>query len=158
MSTLKKIRPITWIVIVCWLALVTAVYYYVYSAGWLNSAIQATNEMTRFQSSLLEEQGVDGASVSIHNFYASGDDGEDRRTLSVVLNGTDVCTVDDDACKEFMGRIATKALEEYPEIDSFTHLNIGVQQKKKILLIINFSRTFNDSKTIEEWRDEVQEE
>ncbi len=141
--------------IIGWLVLVAAVYSYIYSSGWLNNVVQATSEMTRFQSALLNEEAVYGAGVSIHNFHAS-DDSEDSRTLSVVLKVKNICTESDDTCKEFTRDIAAKTLNEYPEIDSFTHLSIGVQQNKRILLIINFSKTFIDSKTIAEWREEIQ--
>lgn len=154
MHRLKKIKPLTWLGIVVWMGLVISFYYYLYSSGWIGGALESTTEMTRFQSSLMQEEGISSAGISIHNFYPSDSSREASRTLSVVVRAGNECLEEGDECNAYLRRIAAKTIDEYPEIDSFTHLSVAVQHHLRILFFY-MNKNFGDSKTIEEWREEI---
>lgn len=157
MSRIVRLKPVTLVIVIGWLILVAAVYYYIYSSGWFNSTVSAVNEMKNFSASLIQEEGVRAAWVTIQNLYPSDESEQDIHTLIVTVDAPGICVEEkpDEPCLVLRKRIAAKALEEYPNIDNFTHLNIVVEHYRKILLVINLNTAFSDSRTIDEWREEI---
>jgi hypothetical protein len=153
-----KLMREQWYFAIVWLLLCVVVYLLIFRAiggkeGVIN-AFESSSEMTRFQSSLMQEEGISAAGISIHNFYPSDPRDENSRTLSVVVRAESECLEEGEACTAYLRRIAAKTIDEYPEIDGFTHLSVAVQHHLRILFFY-MNKNFGETMTIEEWRAEI---